>query len=87
MDESNDRLTVLKGALPESEWLRRSSEADRQAAVLEPVLKRVRSGEGKRPAIRIEVHGEPVTTWLGRLLRYESGGRDRRVSRRLPVVK
>ena len=79
------KLQHLRGLLGDGEWVRRIAAADHQAAVLERVLDRHRAGESKRAAIRVEAPGDPETTWVARLKRYEANGRDELIARNLPV--
>jgi len=83
---TNDpKLQRIRATLSETEWVRRVVEADRQAAIAERILERHRQGDSKRAAIRAEAPDDPETTWVGRLKRYQAGGRDGLIKRSVPV--
>ena len=71
--------------LSPEEWAARLDVASIEARALERALVRVRAGESRSAALRAELPDRPVSSTLGRLRRYESGGRDALVDLRLPV--
>jgi hypothetical protein len=82
MDEELERV---RSAVTAEEWARRLAEADRQARVLEEVRELVRGGMSERAAFAKAGPDETRSTWLGRRRRYDAGGRDALISRRLRV--
>jgi hypothetical protein len=75
----------LASRLPESVWAERLAAADRESALLEQVLSRVRDGSSRSEALRQVFPEKLVSSMLKRLCRYEAGGRDGLLNRQLPV--
>ena len=69
----DQQLQRVRAALSDAEWIRRVTEAERQATIAERIFERHRSGESKRAAIRAEAPDDPETTWVARLKRYQTG--------------
>src|SRR5688572_21234520 len=79
------QLERVKASVSAEEWSRRVAEADRQAAVIERVLARVRDGSTQAAAFAAEAPDDHRTTWVARLRRYRAGGRDGLVARNVSV--
>lgn len=86
MDKSRTTAEVAAGVSQE-EWAARWQRADAEARVLERVLARVHAGESRSAALRAEFPEQPESSTLRRLRRFEEGGRDGLLNRRLPVRK
>jgi hypothetical protein len=79
-------LLRVRASIPAEEWDRRVREADQQAGLLQAVRERMAAGQGRGAAIREVIPEGSVATWLTRLSRFETGGRDALIGRRIPVV-
>lgn len=77
-------LLQLRALLSLPEWTRRNTVADERAAFLDQVLALVEGGASELAAVRQLAPGEPVSTWVHRLVRYRSLGRDGLLDRRCP---
>ncbi|MCP3957019.1 MAG: hypothetical protein GY719_04120, partial [bacterium] len=85
---SGPRTTAEVAArLTPEEWTARCQLAETEARILERVLARVHGGESRSSALRAELPERPVSSTLRRLRRFEEGGRDALLNRRLPVRK
>ena len=82
MDEWRERV---QAAVSAEEWSRRVAEADRQAAILERVVERVRQGATQAAAFAAEAPEDHRTTWVARLRRYRACGRDGLIARTVAV--
>ena len=80
-------MEEVAAQLSSKEWAERLQRADIEARALERALIRVRAGESRSAALREELPERPVSSTLARLRRFEEGGRDALVNRRLPVCR
>ncbi|MBN2799766.1 MAG: hypothetical protein JXX28_11520 [Deltaproteobacteria bacterium] len=76
-------IAQVAARLPQDRWSERLAAAD--AMLFEQVLARVRAGASRSEVLREVCPDKPLPNLLKRLRRYEDGGRDALLDRRLPV--
>lgn len=84
MNDTSARLAQVEARLAEVDWKTRVEAANGEARELDAVLSQVRSGTSRTQALKIAFPDRPLRTVTARLARYEAGGPEALISRRLP---